>query len=344
MQTRRTYIAMGLILALVFAWLPARGLAQQRTDRSSATEDEDRTVFDSRRGRGQAARVEDDQGEDDTEGGGNVNVQIVAAADERTNSVVVRGPAELLDLVAEVLNSLDSTTAQIAHVRVYQLKYADAMNTADVINRLFGEEQTSRNEQRGPFPMMFRGPGGRDGRSDDEEGSQAKVVAAADSQTNTVVVAGPENMMEVVGQVVRQLDAPAPDVADVKVFHLEYADAQDTAELINEVFGESASSRSSRSRGQDSQQIRFMRGGFGWRSRTFGRCSVWILERDHEAPTGEHERDHFSHAIRIVHGRMGSAQQGCRPVSSKSVDAAALCGNCFPKRDVRQGKNRITGR
>jgi general secretion pathway protein D len=239
-------------------------LAQQGLDRASDAEDEDRTGFDSRRARRAADRFEDEADDADADSGGSVNVQIVAAADERTNSVVVRGPAELLDLVAEVLASLDSTTTQLAQVRVYQLKYADAMNTADVINSLFGEEQRAQSNQRGfPGPMMFRGPGGRDQRSDDEDGSQATVVAAADSQTNTVVVAGPENLLAIVSQVVEQLDAPIPDVADVKVFHLEYADAQDTAELINEVFGESASSRSSRSRGQDSQRVRFMRAALG---------------------------------------------------------------------------------
>ena len=67
------------------------------------------------------------------------------------------------------------------------------MNTAEVINQLFGEGQDSQqSNQRGFFgPMMFRGPGGRSGtQTDQESGSQAQVVAAADSQTNTVVVTG----------------------------------------------------------------------------------------------------------------------------------------------------------
>ena len=196
--------------------------------------------------------------------GGSINVQVTAAADERTNSVVVRGPAEVLDIVDSMIKQLEDTTAKVAGVKIFQLRYADAMNTAEMINQLFSDEQSSSQNQRGG-PMMFRGPGGRGPGRDQEEqtGSTAKVSAAADSQTNTVVVTGPDDMLEVVAEVVKKLDSQLPNVADVKVFHLEYADAQDTAELINEVFGESrTSSQTTRSSGRQGQ-VQFMRGGPG---------------------------------------------------------------------------------
>ncbi len=200
------------------------------------------------------------------QGGSTVNVQVVAAADARTNAVVVRGPAEILDLVDGMIASLDDRTTKVAGVKVFQLRYADAMNTADVINKLFGEDQSSSQSGQGG-PTMFRSPFGRGGRSDaQQEGSgsaTSQVVAAADSQTNTVVVTGPDQLLEVVAEVVKNLDAQVPNVADVKVFHLEYADAQDTAELINDVFGETGtSSRRTSSRNQQNQQVRFQRGGF----------------------------------------------------------------------------------
>ncbi len=215
------------------------------------------------RGRGGPGR---DNNESNGQAGGSANVEVVAAADERTNSVVVRGPGETMELVAGLIESLDDTTVEVAGVKVFQLRYADATNVAEVINKLFGDEQSSQTQQGGP--MMFRGPfgGGRGGQTqqDDESNSKLQVTAAADSQTNTVVVTGPDKILEIVTQVVEKLDAQLPNVADVKVFHLEYADAQDTAELINEVFGESStSSASGNSRNQQNQQVRFMRGGPG---------------------------------------------------------------------------------
>jgi general secretion pathway protein D len=203
------------------------------------------------------------------QGGTSVNVQVVAAADTRTNAVVVRGPAEALEIVADMIKALDDRTATLAGVRVFQLRHADALNVAEIINQLFGESAGSSGSQqdRGPTFFMRGGPGGPGALSttqQEETGSTLKVTAAADSRTNTVAVTGPDNVLEVVAEVVKNLDSQIPNVADVKVFHLEYADAQDTAELINEVFGESGtSSQTTRSTGQQNQQVQFMRGGPG---------------------------------------------------------------------------------
>ena len=118
--------------------------------------------------------------------------------------------------------------------------------------------------------MIFRGPFGGppgDQRQPGRQPSQmVAVTAAADSRTNTVVVTGPESVLTVVEDVIKKLDAPLSNVADVKVFRLEYADASNTAQLINEVFGQSrtsSSSRSSRSSSQQSQQVQFGFGGRG---------------------------------------------------------------------------------
>ncbi|MBM4029608.1 MAG: hypothetical protein FJ280_30050, partial [Planctomycetes bacterium] len=206
-------------------------------------------------------------------GSGNLNVQVVAAADTQTNSVVVRGPSDLLDLVADVIEALDMGT-KVATVRVFQLRYADAMNTADVINQLFNAQSSSSSRARsgrgssgfGGGPMMFRGPFGEGGPGGMEgDTGMVGVTAASDSRTNTVVVTGPESVLNVVEEVIKKLDTPLSNVADVKVFRLEYADASNTAQLINEVFGQSrtsSTSRTSRTSSQQSQQVTF-RGGPG---------------------------------------------------------------------------------
>ena len=94
-----------------------------------------------------------------------MNVQVVAAADEQTNTVVVRGPAEAMVLVAGIIDSLDDKSAKVADVRVFQLRYADATNVADVINQLFGQNQSSssrggRGGRRLPRRARDRGPSG----------------------------------------------------------------------------------------------------------------------------------------------------------------------------------------
>ena len=270
MQIHRI-LSIGLMLAATGLLMPHLGFAQQAATSQQESEEQEAAsralaeMLDYSR-EGNVGLDEEGVEGDVQSGGGAANVQVIAAADERTNTVVVRGPAEMLDLVADVLASLDETTAKIAGVKVYQLRYADAMNVADVINNLFNEEQrSSRSDDRGG-PMFFRGPfpGGTPGGQQEAGSNMAQVVAAADSRTNSVVVTGPDSVLEVIDGVIKSLDTPLPNVADVKVFHLEYADAVDTAELINEVFGEQSGMSSSSSRSsQQTQRVSFMRGGFG---------------------------------------------------------------------------------
>jgi len=251
-------LTISVMLVATGALTPRYSFAQQVADSLPGNTAEDAAVSTARDFRGQRdiARGYSEDAEA-TEGGSSVNVQIVATYDERTNSVVVRGPGEILDLVAQVLEDLDSTTTQIADVRIFRLRYTDATSTANIINQIFGEQQAStQSNQGGGFgPMMFRGPGGR-GQTQDDEGGQATVTAAADTQTNSVVVAGPENLLNVVEDVIKSLDKRDSEAADVRVFQLRYADAMNTAQMINDLFGDDAQSSGSQQGGMN-----FMRGG-----------------------------------------------------------------------------------
>ncbi|KPK40377.1 MAG: hypothetical protein AMJ65_10675 [Phycisphaerae bacterium SG8_4] len=175
-------------------------------------------------------------------------------------------------MVEEVIKALDKRDSEAADVRVFQLRFADAMNTAQMINDLFGDDAQSSGPQQGGMNFMRGGPGGMfggggrggQGNQQQETSSLLTVSAAADSRTNSVVVTGPAETLDVVADMIKNVDTQLATLADVKVYHLEYADAQDTAELINEVFGESgSSSRTTSSRNQQGQAISFRGGGFG---------------------------------------------------------------------------------
>ncbi len=76
--------------------------------------------------------------------------------------MVVRGPSESLEVVAEVVKALDSRSAAGVDVKVFHLEYADADNTAELINEVFGADRSSsRSSSRDDMPMSFRrSPGG----------------------------------------------------------------------------------------------------------------------------------------------------------------------------------------
>lgn len=63
--------------------------------------------------------------------------KVSAGADERTNSIIVTGPSDLLETVSSVIKELDSNPAAEETVYVYRLKNAQALNLEQVLNSLF---------------------------------------------------------------------------------------------------------------------------------------------------------------------------------------------------------------
>ncbi len=64
-------------------------------------------------------------------------VPVQAAADDRTNFVIVTGPPDVLDEVERVIKELDSDPRINLAVFIYNLKYGQARNLEVVINNLF---------------------------------------------------------------------------------------------------------------------------------------------------------------------------------------------------------------
>ncbi|MBE0535382.1 MAG: hypothetical protein IH624_06900 [Phycisphaerae bacterium] len=199
-------------------------------------------------------------------------------ANEDGNALIVTDTTANIKRFMEIIRALDTHMAMVAEIKVFHLNLADATTTAELINKIFEQESpqtSSRTQARGPeafFQMM--GPGGQGGRGgrrgDDGDSSSSgaransSVVASADQRTNSVVVRGPADMLGVVGDVVTALDSRSASVADVKVFHLEYADAQSAAQLVNEVFGsQRTSSTRSRTSGTSNMPVTFRGGPFG---------------------------------------------------------------------------------
>ena len=78
-------------------------------------------------------------GESEEAGGeGKIN----AAADTRTNAVVITGPADSVKVAADMLKELDSNPAAEQMVFIYRLKNAQALNLQYVLNNLFGSSTT----------------------------------------------------------------------------------------------------------------------------------------------------------------------------------------------------------
>jgi general secretion pathway protein D len=166
-------------------------------------------------------------------------------SNEASNSLIITDTALNIKRIMKVVKAVDTQMASIASVRVFHLVYAEADNTANIINEVF--EQASSNSSRNdnnPFSRFMRGGGpfGGDRGGNNNESSSAgisqnvKVVASADDMTNTVVVSGPSDTLEVVAQVVKELDTNPDEDRTLFVYKLENADSENIKVVLNDLF------------------------------------------------------------------------------------------------------------
>jgi len=173
----------------------------------------------------------------------------VISSNEASNSLIVTDTTANIKRLVKIVKSVDTQMSTVADVRVFLLEYADADSTAELINEVF-EQQTSsssgRNQSQNPFMRMMGGRGGRGGSGGNQEqqetGSGAAqnvpVVAAADDRTNAVVVSGPADVLVIIEQVVKELDANPNEDHELFLYKLKYAQAENIKERLNNLFQE----------------------------------------------------------------------------------------------------------
>jgi len=143
--------------------------------------------------------------------GGRINV----IHDDRTNSVFLVGSEDDLRIAEQVIQTLDAAkSATDSDMRVYELQNAKAEELADVIGK--------------SLPRETKG-----------EGKKAKTVQVGsivpDPVSNRLIVSVPVEMLPKVERLIRELDEAATSAGSTKIFHLEYADAQQLAAILPKV-------------------------------------------------------------------------------------------------------------
>ena len=81
----------------------------------------------------------------------------------------------------------------------------------------------------------------------------------ANSDTNTLIITDTTANIKRLAEIIKSIDTYVATVSEIKVFHLEYAEAESTAKLINEIFEENAqASQSNGISGRIRNGIEFM--------------------------------------------------------------------------------------
>ncbi|HOL96076.1 MAG TPA: secretin N-terminal domain-containing protein [bacterium] len=171
------------------------------------------------------------------------------SANESSNAILITDTQKNIRKMTEIIQALDSSISSISTVRVFPLVYADASELVQVIEKIFATETGASSQRGGRFPVApFFNRGGRGGGDQGSEGSgqsearsaASRVVAVADERTNSLVVSAPEELMPVIEQVVQEVDVVTDDITEIAVFHLQHADATETAQILTNLFPETS--------------------------------------------------------------------------------------------------------
>lgn len=177
-----------------------------------------------------------------------ISEDAVISSNEASNSLIITDTTANIKRLVKIVKAVDTQMSMVASVKVFLLEYADAENTADLINNVF-EQRTESTGQQNPFMRMMQrgGPFGRrdrGGGGDEQEqttggvASNIPVIADADERTNAVVVSGPSDILPIIEQVVKELDSNPSEERSLFVYKLKYAQAENIKERLNSLFQE----------------------------------------------------------------------------------------------------------
>ena len=174
------------------------------------------------------------------------NMRVVAVADERSNSLVVGAPDDLMAAITNMVQQIDQPVNDITELRVFHLLNADPLEMADLFAQLFPDEtKTSNDQNQNQMGFRFRGlPGfgaglGRtaQGQTDTSERMKKKgrVTAVADQRTSSIIISAASELMDQIAEMVAQLDHPAKK-QKVFVYSLENGDPQQVEQILRNMF------------------------------------------------------------------------------------------------------------
>lgn len=172
------------------------------------------------------------------------------SANADTNTLLITDTKANIRRIVEIVSEVDGYMAAVAEMKVFHLEFADAEDTADLINDIFEEQEeqasTTSGRMAGIMSMMrggqASGPGGQanSGMSGSNSGGtvSASVSAKADDRTNSVVVSAPEDTMAVIEKLIADLDSDSSEGQSVFVYPLKNAQAENLVDVLNELFSE----------------------------------------------------------------------------------------------------------
>ncbi len=155
---------------------------------------------------------------------------MVVTADPNVNALLVRGPTNGMDLMAELIRQLDQLPEAEAQIKVFTLENGDATTLTALLQELFGQTVTAGQGTLGQaFNVQRQNVQSLTGGG---EGSLVPLRFAVDVRTNSIVTTGSRADLNVVEILLLRLDEGGIESRKTEVYFLQNAPALDVANAI----------------------------------------------------------------------------------------------------------------
>ena len=187
-------------------------------------------------------------------------------SDPNTNALVITDVASNIHKVCKLLAMFDEEPETALKVKIIALHNSDARAVAQTLNELFREETRVTNILR----KMTRAKNAKQMQKMLERAKQegggidlvsGRVQIVADTSSNSIIVKASEGNIAITESIIKELDAVQFIEPELKVFHIQHADAEQVAREMEDLIQGSGISRRMSSRERARMQ-RWM-----WRSR-----------------------------------------------------------------------------
>ena len=170
--------------------------------------------------------------------GASTAAPVAVNVDDRLNALVVSAGEADRKRIAELVKKLDTdAVARVSEIRILPLKNARADSMATILNTALNANPGAANAENPAAQSMLQFI------TRTEEGEELvtsslreRVSITPDARMNSLIVTGPLDYMPLLQQIVNRLDTQSPQLAKIKVFTLQNADADLMADVLTSVF------------------------------------------------------------------------------------------------------------
>lgn len=149
------------------------------------------------------------------------NIRI--SPDARSNTLIVVGPSSAMDLMAAIIERLDTLPASEAQIKVFGIRNGDATALSEMLQSLFGQQQGAQAQGNAIAPT----PSG--------DSAIVPLRFSVDQRTNSIIASGNAGDLNVIYHILTRLDEGDIRQRTTSVYRLRNAPAQDVATALQQL-------------------------------------------------------------------------------------------------------------